>query len=72
MKRVITAAEASSENKLDDAIGNLEADFEYIISGLEKLSRSGVNASNDALAIAENISNALKSFTSDIADKISE
>lgn len=71
MKRKIVAAEAA-DNGLDEALDNLKADFDYILSGLEKLGRSGANASNDALAIAETISNALTDFTSQIASAVSE
>lgn len=42
------------------------------MSGLEKLGRSGPNASQDALAITENLSNDLARYMSDIADNISE
>ena len=71
MKRKIVAAEAA-DNGLDEALDNLKADFDYILSGLEKLGRSGANASNDALAIAETISNALTDFTNQIASAVSE
>lgn len=71
MKRKIVAAEAA-DNGLDEALDNLKSDFDYILSGLEKLGRSGANASNDALAIAETISNALTDFTNQIASAVSE
>ena len=71
MKRKIVAAEAA-DNGLDEALDILIAVFDYILSGLEKLGRSGANASNDALAIAETISNALTDFTSQIASAVSE
>lgn len=69
---VIEASEDTGSEALDTAIGNLKADFDYAISGLEALGRSGVNSSNEALAIAENIGNSLKQFISDIADAVSE
>lgn len=70
----IVAAEGDNKPNaaLEDALANLEADFDYIMSGLEKLGRSGVNTSNDALAIVENLSNDLKNYTAQIADRIAE
>ena len=66
----ITAAEKDS--KLDEAISQIDADFEYILSGLEKLGRSGAGAENDALIIAEALSKQLGATIAQIADKISE
>lgn len=71
-RRLITAAESKPDNIFDDALSDLKEDFDYVVSGLEKLSRSGANASQDALAIIENISNDLSASISDIADRISE
>lgn len=71
MKRRIYSAE-NNDNIFDDALSNLKDDFDYVVSGLEKLGRSGANASQDALAIIENISNDLSASISDIADRISE
>lgn len=71
MKRRVYSAE-NNDNIFDDALSDLKEDFDYVVSGLEKLSRSGANASQDALAIIENISNDLSASISDIADRISE
>lgn len=71
MKRRIYSAE-NNDNIFDDALSDLKEDFDYVVSGLEKLGRSGANASQDALAIIENISNDLSASISDIADRISE
>lgn len=71
MKRRVYSAE-NNDNIFDDALSNLKDDFDYVVSGLEKLGRSGANASQDALAIIENISNDLSASISDIADRISE
>lgn len=71
MKRRVYSAE-NNDNIFDDALSNLKDDFDYAVSGLEKLGRSGANASQDALAIIENISNDLSASISDIADRISE
>lgn len=71
MKRRVYSAE-NNDNIFDDALSDLKDDFDYVVSGLEKLGRSGANASQDALAIIENISNDLSASISDIADRISE
>lgn len=71
MKRRVYSAE-NNDNIFDDALSDLKEDFDYVVSGLEKLGRSGANASQDALAIIENISNDLSASISDIADRISE
>ena len=71
MKRRVYSAE-NNDNIFDDALSDLKEDFDYVVSGWEKLGRSGANASQDALAIIENISNDLSASISDIADRISE
>ena len=73
MKRVINAAsEGGSEDKLTEAIDALKDDFDYIISGLERLQRQGANGSNDALMIAENLSSDLQATINQIASNIEE
>lgn len=72
MKRIYTASEEKKDNALEDVISTLDSDFEYIMSGLEKLLRSGANAANDAAVIAENLGNDLKRHIADIASKITE
>lgn len=72
MKRVrrrITAAE-EIDNGLSEAIKDLEDDFSYLISGIEKLSRSGANKSNEGLALVETISASIQSFISQVADAV--
>ena len=53
-------------------IDALKDDFDYIISGLERLQRQGANGSNDALMIAENLSSDLQSTITQIASNIEE
>ena len=69
MKKYIRCAE-DVDNTFNDALSNLKEDFDYIVSGLEKLDRSGPNASQTGLAIIENISNSLSGFISDIANTV--
>lgn len=68
--RKVTAADESGNSKLQDMMDNLKEDFDYIISGLEKLDRTGASESNDGLIIAEGLSDALQSVVSEIADKL--
>lgn len=66
----IMSADDGGDDRLDNAISDLKDDFDYIISGLEKLGRDGANSSNDALAIAETLSNNMQSTIDQIADVV--
>lgn len=67
----ITAAEDTKPDEaLDDFIDIIEDDFDYAVSGLEALSRGGVNSTNDALAIAEKLQNMIQSVINEIAEKV--
>ena len=66
---LITAA-AETESKLQDTISNLKDDFDYLISGLEKLERAGAGPANDALIIAEQFADELNTVVSEIANKL--
>lgn len=70
LKSTINAAETSGDSKLVEAIDGLKEDFDYIISGLEKLDRTGAQESNDGLIIAESIQDSLQDAISKIADKL--
>lgn len=70
MKKYIKSATEDTDDRLPSAIDDLNDDFDYIISGLEKLGRDGATGTNDALVIAESLSNALQSAISNIADKV--
>lgn len=65
MKRYVKAASEKDE-ALDAAIDDLKSDFDYIVDGLDKLSRDGVG--KEALTIALNLSDELSSITSQIAN----
>lgn len=67
----IKAADENVDTRLDDALSDLKDDFDYALSGLEKLGRDGVNSSNDALAIAETLSNSIQSTIDQIASAVS-
>ena len=68
LRRSITAADDTVNEALDNAISTLKDDFDYAISGLEKLGRNGANAGNQAMAIAETLSNAIQSTLDQIAN----
>ncbi|WP_301003170.1 hypothetical protein [uncultured Duncaniella sp.] len=51
---------------------NVSDDFDYLMSGIEKLVRSGPNASQAAAALLENIQSSLDSFISQVADAVTE
>lgn len=65
MKRYVKAASEKDE-ALDAAMDDLKSDFDYIVEGLDKLSRDGVG--KEALTIALNLSAELSNITSQIAN----
>ncbi len=70
MKRYISSAEKSEDTRLADMIDQLEDDFDYIISGLEKLDRSGHEIRESGIELANVIGEQLNTITSQIADII--
>lgn len=70
LRTTIKAADDGGNSKLLEAIDALKEDFDYIISGLEKLDRTGASESNEGLIIAENIQDNLQDAISQIASKI--
>lgn len=72
VRKSVKAAESETmDDRLDQALSDLKDDFDYVISGLEKLGRDGANSSNDALAIAETLSNSIQSTIDQIASTVS-
>ena len=70
MKRRIISASDSKNERLDEFLDVLKSDFDYILEGLDKLGRSGVNSGNDALAIAERLQSNLQDTINEIAQKV--
>lgn len=70
MKRRIISASDSNNDRLDEFLDVLKSDFDYILEGLDKLGRSGVNSGNDALAIAERLQSNLQDTINEIAQKV--
>ena len=59
---------AEDDSKLVQTIDKLEDDFDYIVASLEKLDRSGAEASNKGLVIAEKLLDTFQQAISQIAD----
>lgn len=70
LRHVTAADENPGSEKLMDTIDALKDDFDFIVSGLEKLDRTGASESNDALIIAESLGDSLQNTISQISDKI--
>lgn len=70
MKKMIPIKAAEDDSKLQQSIPILKDDFDYILSGLDKLDRINAESSNEGLIIAERLSNTFQEIISDIADKM--
>lgn len=71
IKRIVAAASEDPINEhLESQIDTLKDDFDYILDGLDRLGRTGVNSSNDASAIAEKLQESLNNYIQEIADKV--
>ena len=71
MKRYIRAA-SDSESPLKTSMDELEADFDYIMNGLEKLSRMGADKEKEALSVALELSSMLTEINNEISNLIIE
>lgn len=69
MKRRIVASTAT-DDAFKDLIDNLKADFDYIVDGLDKLSRSGNSAMNESISIGQSLQDDLDRCINEIADKV--
>lgn len=67
----IMSAEEISDN-LKDKLATIKDDFDYLMSGIEKLGRSGANMSKEAEIIAENLSSSIQDSINDVAAQIQE
>lgn len=64
----ITAAD-NTDDVLTETIRNLKDDFDFILSGIEKLDRSSAEDSRIGLEIAERLSSSMQEIISDISDR---
>lgn len=67
----IMSAEEISDN-LKDKLATIKDDFDYLMSGIEKLGRSGANMSKEAEIIAENLASDIQDSISEVAAQIQE
>ena len=79
MKRLIRSCNTSDimsaediSDSLKEKINNIKDDFDYLMSGIEKLGRSGANMSKEAEIIAENLSSSIQDSINDVAAQIQE
>ncbi len=72
MKRYtkITSAENAQEDVFKDSVNNLKDDFDYVLSGLDRLNRSG-NLS-DSLSIIQELEEHLNDVIDEIASMVQE
>lgn len=68
MKRYVRSSEDQNE-KLVETLRNLKDDFDFIISGLEKLDRSSAEDSRISLEIAEKFYTQMQEIVSDISER---
>lgn len=68
MKRLIKSASDDLSDKLNDSVDTLKDDFDYILSGLEMLGRSGNFGT--AQDIASQLSSSLADFIEEIANNV--
>lgn len=69
MKRIISAATEDKDTRLDDALSVLKDDFDYCVSGIEKLGADG--KTEDALSIATELNNGIGGIIRKIAKLVS-
>ena len=67
---IISAEEIS--DSLKDKLDNIKDDLDYLMSGIEKLGRSGANMSKEAEIIAENLAAGIQDRISEVAAQIQE
>ena len=68
MKKIINSASEDLSDKLDETVDILKDDFDYILSGLEMLGRSGNFGT--AQDIASQLSSSLSDFIEEIANNV--
>ena len=68
MKKISKSASEDLSDKLDETVDILKDDFDYILSGLEMLGRSGNFGT--AQDIASQLSSSLSDFIEEIANNV--
>lgn len=79
MKRLIRSCNTSDIMSAEEISDSLKAkldtindDFDYLMSGIEKLGRSGANMSKEAEIIAENLASSIQDRIAEVAAQIQE
>lgn len=68
MKYYISAADESSA--LDECLDTLKDDFDYVMDGLDKLSRTGGDSAKAALSIALSLSDTIENHIEQVSNEI--
>ena len=73
-KLPVTAAEGQSKGQeaFDEAVDNLEANFDYLIDGLDKLSRDGGEGQSQALQLVLQANESVENIIQQIATAITQ
>lgn len=72
MKRMIRAAEEVKENEyFQNLLDTADDNFDYLLDGLDKLSRDGKDSDPQVVQIATDLNTAIDELTARIADIIS-
>ncbi len=68
LRRILSAESTTKQDQLEEMIGQIESDFDYALSGLEKLSRSGNADIESGIAIATELSGNIQDIIAQISD----
>lgn len=72
-KKPVKAAETSKgQEAFDEAMDNLQDDFDYLVDGLEKMVRDGGEGQSQALQIVLEASSAVNNIINKISNNMSE
>ena len=71
-RRIITAAEGNTKGQeaFEEAVANMQDNYDYVVEGLEKMSRNGGEDQNEALQLALEMNSAIEGVTKKIASKM--
>ena len=68
LRRIMSAESTTKQDQLAEMISQLDDDFSYALSGLEKLSRSGNTDIESGIAIATELSGNIQDIIAQISD----
>ena len=69
---VLGAEDDSATGGYDDSVDNLKADFDYVIEGLDKMSRMGGAKEKEALALVLEFSASVTNMINSVAGSVTE